>query len=422
MATFNPELSLTRLLDPAVLADPYPLYARLRKEAAVVFDPFLHTWVVTRYADVLKVLLTFSADRTPSPEQLKAVGVNDVGPIAQVMVRQMLFLDPPAHTRLRSLAASVFAPKRVAVLADRIRSIANDLIDRAMERGRMDIIREIAEPLPAIVTAELLGVPIEDHQQLKEWSSDFAEMLGNYQHNPNRIPRVLKSTEEMSRYFRERIVEQRREPKEGLIHSLLTAESDGDRLSEDEVIANTIVTMVGGQETTTNLIGNGVLTLLRNPEEMDRLRNDYTLIPSAVEELLRYESPSQQTGRIAPEDVEIGGQQIRKGQAVIAVMASGNRDEERFPNPDTLDLGRSDNRHLAFGWAAHFCFGAPLARLEGQIMIEAILRRLPGLALAGGKLTWRENLGLRGLTSLPVTFSANHAEGEPYLEKNALSA
>jgi cytochrome P450 len=413
MATFDPELSLTRLLDPEVLANPYPLYARLREEAPVYFDPFLHTWVVTRYADVLKVLMTFSADRTPSPEQLSAMGMSAIGPIAQVMVKQMLFLDPPAHTRLRSLAAMVFSPRRVKVLEEHIRAIAHDLIDKVLAKGHMDVMADIAEPLPAIVTAELLGVPIEDHDQLKEWSKDFAEMLGNYQHNPNRIPRVLKSTEEMTKYFRARIAEQKQAPQEGLIQSLLSAEIDGDRLSEEEVIANTIVTMVGGQETTTNLIGNGILTLLRNPKEKDRLMSDYNLIPSAVEELLRYESPSQQTGRIAREDVEIGGQEIKKGQAIIAVMAAGNRDAERFPDPDRLDIARTDNRHLAFGWAAHFCFGAPLARVEGQIMLETMLRRLPRLELESDNLTWRDNLGLRGLNSLPVKFLSPELAEQP---------
>jgi len=413
MTAFDPELSLTHLLDPAVLADPYPLYARLRQEAPVYFDPFLHTWVVTRYADVLKVLLTFSADRTPSPEQLSAMGMSAIGPIAQVMVRQMLFLDPPAHTRLRSLAAAVFSPKRVKVLEGHIRSIANDLIDKVLAKGRMNVMSDIAEPLPAIVTAELLGVPVEDHDQLKDWSKDFAEMLGNYQHNPNRFPKVLKSTEEMTKYFKSRIAEQKDHPRDGLIQCLLSAEMNGDRLSEEEVIANTIVTMVGGQETTTNLIGNGMLALLRHPKEKARLMSDYSLIPSAVEELLRYESPSQQTGRIAPDDVVLGGKQIRKGQAVIAVMASGNRDAERFPEPDQLDIARTDNRHLAFGWAAHFCFGAPLARLEGQIMLETMLRRLPDLELESEDPTWRENLGLRGLNSLEVKFAAAGFAGHP---------
>ena len=341
------------------------------------------------------------------------MGMSALGPIAQVMVRQMLFLDPPAHTRLRSLAATVFSPRRVKVLEEHIRSIANDLIDKVLANGHMDVMSDVAEPLPAIVTAELMGVPVKDHVQLKEWSKDFAEMLGNYQHNPNHIPKVLKSTEQMTKYFRARIADQKENPQEGLIQCLLSAEVNGDRLTQEEVIANTIVTMVGGQETTTNLIGNGILTLLRNPTEKDRLMSDYSLIPSAVEELLRYESPSQQTGRIAREDVVMGGRKIWKGQAIIAVMASGNRDAERFPDPDKLDVARTDNRHLAFGWAAHFCFGAPLARLEGQIMLETMLRRLPRLELESESLTWRENLGLRGLTSLRVRFGAAELERLP---------
>src|SRR5206468_8079234 len=229
-----------------------------------------------------------------------------------------------------------------------------------------------------------------------------AEMLCNFQHNPDRAPRILKSVEEMTAYFRAAMAEQRVHPREGLLGALMAAEVDGDRLSDEEIIANVIVTMVGGQETTTNLIGNGMLSLLRNPKQLEKLRSDLSLIPSAVEELLRYESPSQHTARLAPEDTELGGKQIRKHQAVIAVMAAGNRDPERFPDPDRLDLTRKDNRHLAFGWAAHFCFGAPLARIEGQIAFATLLRRLPALALQPARLEWRENLGLRGLKSLPV--------------------
>ena len=229
--------------------------------------------------------------------------------------------------------------------------------------------------------------------------------FGNFQHNPDRAAKTLKCVQEMRQYFREAIERLRVEPREGLIYSLMTAEIDGDRLSEEEIIANSIVTMVGGQETTTNLIGNGVLALLRNPDQLQRLKNDLSLIPSAVEELLRYESPSQHTARIAPQDTVMGGQQIRKGQAVIAVMGAGNRDPERFPDPDRLDLARTDNRHLAFGWASHFCFGAPLARIEGQIALEAIVQ-LPDLALEAGPLVWRDNLGLRGLTALPLRFSS----------------
>jgi pimeloyl-[acyl-carrier protein] synthase len=397
-------LSLYHLLRPEVLADPYPLYRRLRTEDPVLWDPFLHAWVVTRYCDVTQVLLDFSALRTPTPEQLAQMGLADLSPIASVMVKQMLFMDPPAHTRLRGLCSQAFTPRRVDALRQHIQDIADRLLDSVLPLGEMEVISDFAAPLPAIVTAELLGVPISDHVQLKRWSADFAEMLGNFQHNPNRTKRVRSSLDEMTTYFRDAIREQRVHPVEGLVSSLIAAEIDGDRLSEEEIVASLIVTMVGGQETTTNLIGNGILSLLRHPDVMEDLRNDLSLITTAVEELLRYESPSQHTARLAPYDIEIGGKKIQKRQAVIAVMGAANRDPERFPDPDRLDIRRKENRHVAFGFGAHFCFGAPLARIEGQIAFSTILRRLNNLQLKPGPITWRENLGLRGLTALPLSF------------------
>ena len=403
-AAAAPAVSLYELLDPEVLANPYPLYRRLREESPVYWDPFLCAWVVTRYRDVVHVLRHYSAGRTPTPQQLDAMGLMAVSPIAQVMVKQMLFMDAPAHTRLRSLAASAFSPARVAALKSHVSEIVERLIDRVAANRRMELIADFAAPLPAIVTAEMLGVPVEDHEQLKDWSADFAEMLGNFQHNPDRVARVAKSVAEMTAYFYGRMDELRRNPRPGLVHSLMTAEIQGERLTGEEVVANSIVTMVGGQETTTNLIGNGLLTLLRHPLEMRRLMDDPSMIPAAVEELLRYESPSQHTARLAPEDTELGGQRIAKRQAVIVVMGAANRDPEQFPDPDRLDLGRKENRHLAFGWAAHFCFGAALARIEAQTAFEALFRRLPNLQLEPGPLEWRENLGLRGLKALPVKF------------------
>jgi pimeloyl-[acyl-carrier protein] synthase len=405
----EPVLSLYRLLDPEVLADPYPLYARLRQEDPVHWDPFLHAWVVTRYDDVQRVLLEFSANRTPTPEQLKEMGLGQLTPIAEVMVKQMLFMDAPAHTRLRGLCSQAFTPRRVELLRSHIQDIADRLIDAVLPSGRMDLIHDFAAPLPATVTAEMLGVPISDHRQLKEWSADFAEMLGNFQHNPDRSQRVVRTLDEMSAYFLDAIRAQRAHPGEGLVHALLSAEADGDRLSDNEVVANLIVTMVGGQETTTNLIGNGMLTLLRNPAALQELREDLSLIPSAVEELLRFESPSQHTGRIAPSDTEMGGKKIRRRDAVIAVMAAANRDPERFVDPDRLDIRRKENRHMAFGFGAHFCFGAPLARIEAQIALASILRRFDQLQLEPAALVWRENLGLRGLKALPLTFAAQPA-------------
>jgi cytochrome P450 len=400
------ELSLFRLLDPDVLADPYPLYHRLRREDPVHWDPFLHSWVVTRYTDVVRVLRDFSAQRAPTAEQLTALGLAALNPVAKVMVKQMLFLDPPEHARIRNLASAAFTPQRVGALRSHIREIVRDLLAKVRRKGRINVIADLAEPLPCIVTAEMLGVPVEDHRQLKLWSQDFAEVLGNFQHNPDRVPKLLKATEEMTAYFRSSMRMQNLRP-DGLVSSLMNAEIDGEGLTEEEVIANSIITMVGGQETTTNLIGNGTLSLLRNADQLEKLRADPSMIPAAVEELLRYESPSQHTARLAPEDIELGGKLIRKRQAVRAVMAAANRDPDRFPDPDRLDITRQDNRHVAFGHGAHFCFGAPLARIEGQIAFEEMIRELPNWSLRSGNLVWRSNLGLRGLTSLWMNFTSN---------------
>jgi cytochrome P450 len=400
----NRRLSLYRLLDPAVLADPYPLYERLRSEAPVHWDPFLHAWIVTRYDDVLHVLTNFSATCTPTPEQLSDLGMEKLAPVAEVLVRQMLFLDPPAHTRVRRLAAKAFTPRRVEVLRGHITEIVERLLDDVQDQGSMDVIADLARPLPAIVSAEMLGLPPADWPQLTAWSRVFAEILGNFQPDPDSVNRVLQCVEEMTAYLRDAIREQAEHPRDGLLGALVHSEVDGDRFSEEEVIANTIITMVGGQETTTNLIGNGILSLLQRPAQWERLRAEPALLPSAVEELLRYESPSQHTARLAPEDTELGGNVIRKRQGVIAVLSAANRDPDQFPDPDRLDLGRADNRHVAFGWAAHFCFGASLARIEGQQAFASLARRMGDMRLTAAPLTWRPNLGLRGLDALPVEF------------------
>jgi cytochrome P450 len=402
--TADQDLSLYHLLDPEVLANPYPLYQRLRSEDPVHWDPYLHAWVVTRYSDVVAVFQHFSADRTPTPEKLAEIGLAKLTPLAQLMVRQMLFLDPPSHNRVRGLASRAFTPRRVEVLRAHIQDITDGLLDDVQSTGRMEVLADLGRPLPAIVTEELIGLPVSDREQLTGWSTDFAEVLGNFQHNPDRAERVLRSVNEMVTYFQSAVHEHRAHPREDLISAFVAAEIDGDRLTDEEIVANTIVTMVGGQETTTNLIGNGLLTLLQHPAQMEELRVEQGLMPGAVEELLRYESPSQHTARLAPDDVELGGKLIRKRQAVIAVMGAANRDPERFADPDRLDFCRQDNRHVAFAWASHYCFGAPLARIEGQIAFETVLRRMPNLRLKPGPLTWRTNMGLRGLTALEVTF------------------
>ena len=400
------QLSLLRLLDPEVLQDPYPFYRALREHDPVHWDPYTHSWVVTSYSEVQTVLTKYSADRTPTSEQLEQLGLSTMTPFADVMVKQMLFMDAQAHTRLRTLCSVAFTPQRVAKLREVVQAIADELIDKVIEDGQMDVIADFANPFPAIVTAALLGVPASDHEQLKAWSADFAELLGNFQHNPDRVSQVLCSLEELKAYVQAKMEEQRSQPCEGLIRSLMLAEVAGGRLTDEEVVANTIVTMIGGQETTTNLIGNGLLTLLRKPDALDLLRSKPEIICTAVEELLRFESPSQHTARIAPAEMELGGKVIKKGTAVMAVMAAANRDPLQFADPDQLDLKRSNNRHLAFGWGAHFCFGAPLARLEGEIAFSTLLHRLQDLALSTPFCRWRGNTGLRGLTALDITFRA----------------
>jgi hypothetical protein len=318
----------------------------------------------------------------------------------------MMFMDGDKHTRLRSICSAAFTPRKVADLKTAIQSTADGLLDRVVHQGHMDMIADFASHLPAIVTAQLLGLPIEDHEQLHAWVLELAEVLGNFQHHPNRVGEIVRSLESLKRYVAARMEEQRHCPSNGLISSLLTTEVDGRRLSDDEVIANTIITLIGGHETTTNLIASGFLTLLRNPDCLEQLRRRPEIVGSAVEELLRYESPVQHTARVAFADMELGGKLIHKEAKVVAVLAAANRDPSRFPNPDSLDLLRSDNRHLAFGWAAHFCFGAPLARVEGQIAFNTLLRRLKNPKLADQKLEWRQNAGLRGLTKLSISFDS----------------
>jgi cytochrome P450 len=414
------ESSLFHLLDPDVLADPYPLYHRLQSQNPVFWDSYMHSWVVTRYPDVIRVLRDFSAERIRTVEQLEALDLSELNPMARVMAKQMLFMDPPMHKRIRSLCAAAFTQQRVEALRSHIRDIVRDLIAKIIQKGTgsMDLVAELAEPFPSIVTAEMLGVPTKDHAQLKAWSEDFAEMLGNFEHDAECVPKILKSTEEMTAYFRAAMRKENLRP-DGLVGSLTNAEVDGDRLTEEEVIANCIVTMIGAQETTTNLISSGTLTLMRNPAELEKLRGDLSLIPSAVEELLRYESPVQHTARIAPEDVLLDGKLIKKRQAVIAVMAAANRDPDRFPDPDRLDISRDDNRHVAFGWGAHFCFGGPLARMEAQVVFEELLTSFPTWTLEPVRPVWRTNLGIRGLTALHVHFSGSKtpspAAGDPPL-------
>jgi cytochrome P450 len=296
-----------------------------------------------------------------------------------------------------------FTPRHVEErLAPRIEALVDELLAEARERGELDVMRDFAEPLPAIVIAELLGVPAEHREQFKHWSDGIVGTLGAPFASPEVQQRAMESAIGLAGYFREVIEERRRAPKDDLISALIAAEEQGQALSEEELLATLVLLLVAGNETTTNLIGNGMLALLRNRDQLERLRDDPSIAESAVEELLRYDSPVQATGRVAMEDIEVGGTVVKEGQVAFLLLGAANRDPAVFAEPDRLDLTRRDNRHVAFGYGIHFCLGAPLARVEAQVALPSLLRRFPDLRLATEELDWGGGLILRGLKSLPV--------------------
>ncbi|MBC7977108.1 MAG: cytochrome P450 [Myxococcales bacterium] len=382
-------------------ADPYPFYHRLRSE-----DPVHRTaqgyWVVTRYADVMTVLRDQRFGREDFGPAISAVYGDD----SERVPRPMVFRDPPAHTRLRSLVSKAFTSRVVEGLKPRIREIVERRLDMVSAGRTMDVIADLAYPLPVTVICELLGAPAEDADTMRQWTADITRSLDALGLHSDReiVKRGRAARHSLGEYFRGLLPERRLRPRGDLLSQLLAAEERGDRLSEDELIATCVLIFIAGHETTVNLIGNGLLALLRHPEQLERVRTDPALIAGAVEELLRYDSPVQRTARVATEDVEIGGRTIPKHALVVAAIGAANRDPEQFADPDRFDIGRVDNHHLAFGFGIHFCLGAPLARVEGQIAIELLLQRMPKLALALDTPQWRKSSTLRGLTSLPVSF------------------
>jgi len=300
------------------------------------------------------------------------------------------------------LVSKAFTPKRVAELEPRIRTIIDELLSEP--RDEMDVIADFAVPLPAIVIAELLGVPPEDHPRFKAWSTELISLIGGEGGAELNFARAQTAIDALMEYLGEIVAKRRREPADDLISAMLHAQQEHDALTDTELLATSNLLLIAGHETTTNLIGNGLLALLRNPDQLERLRADPSLMPSAVEELLRYDSPVQATVRVTREDVEIGDHTISKGAVVVCVIGSANRDPEVFEQPDRLDLGRVDNRHLSLGFGVHFCLGAPLARLEGQLALGALIERFPDMKLAKEDVEFRKHPILRGLTSLPVRF------------------
>jgi len=391
---FNP-------IDPEFVADPYPTYHRLRAEDPVHHSP-LGFWVLTRYEDVVASL----RDPRLVKEPIAAFVAERLGITPLGIGLSMLDRDPPDHTRLRGLVSKAFTPRVVEVLRPHIQQIVDGLLDRVESRGEMDLIEDFAYPLPVVVICEMLGVPVEDRDHFKSWGLDIARGLDAVLLGPESevVKRSTESRMALANYFRGLIARRRAEPRADMLTDLIAAEEAGDKLTENELLATCILLLVAGHETTVNLIGNGSLALLRHPDQLQRLRETPSLIGTAVEELLRFDGPVQRTARIPSEDITIGGKLIPKGDMVMPFIGAADRDPTQFREPDRLDIGRTDNRHIAFGWGIHFCLGAPLARVEGQIALNTLVRRLPKLALATDAPTFRQSLTLRGLSGLPVTF------------------
>jgi cytochrome P450 len=390
------------------LENPFAIYALLRTVRPVMKMPVQDydgpgVWFLTRYADVHSALRDprFSVDRLRAPiirdnvERLPAF-------IQQTTqnARSMLNMDPPDHTRVRKLVNKAFTPRRIEGLRGHIETIVDELLAPVMKAGSMDVIDALAAPLPAIVIAELLGVPPEDHRQFKR--AEIVATLGQPTLGARRVA-ALPAMQSLFGYLSAIIADRRKEPRDDLISAMVLAQEEEDALSDSELLATSNLLLLAGHETTTNLIGNGLLALLREPDELERLRSDMTLMPTAIEEL-RYDGPVQATIRVAREDLEIDGNKLQEGSLVLVGIGAANHDPEVFEEPERLDVGRDPNPHLAFGFGAHFCLGAPLARLEGEIALRALLERFPQMALATETPEFRSNPVLRGLVSLPVTF------------------
>ncbi len=388
--------------------NPYPVYQRLREVAPVYWSQTWGCWILTRYDDVVHTLQDYksfsSLGRLTATMELPEPLWEQVKPLVDHYSQGLINVDPPDHTRMRQLVHMAFTPRTIRRLAGNIEAIVNRLLDKVRERGEMDVIWDFSYPLPVQVIAELMGIPVADHEQFKYWSGKIVEFMAN----PKPVPDILLGSQAallaLRAYFRDIINDRRAAPQDDLLSGLVAAEADGNHLNEDELLATCVTILIGGHETTTYLIASAMLSLLQNPDEMVKLRDDPSLIGTAVEEFLRYEGPFQRNRRLATTDVMVGDQQIKKGQLVMQMLGAANRDPLYFPEPDKLDIMRQPNRHLAFGYGPHFCLGASLARLEAPIAINALLRCLPNIQLGVEEVVW-ENTVFRGLKRLPITFT-----------------
>jgi len=392
-------------LDPAFQRDPHPVMDRLRAAEPVHHDKQLNRYVLTRNDDIEALL----HDRSLSVDPRKAApGTFEANFIQTERDREpsMLFSDPPYHTRLRGLVSKAFTAKAVEQLRPRIAEIAVELLDAMDSAEEVDLIAAFAGPLPTIVIAEMLAVDPADRADFKRWS-DLGVMVFNPLLSPEERKEVLAASEALGEYFRRAIVERRERPRADLVTSLIDVEESGDKLTDDEIVTMCSLLLAAGNVTTTDLIGNGVLALLQNSEELKKLQDDPSLIKNAVEEMLRYDSPVTESGRMPLADIVIDRQEIAAGQSITPILAAANHDPAVHPEPHKFDITRKDTQHSSFGGGVHFCLGAPLARLEAQIAVGALVQRFPELRLTDRPLEWRRVPGFRGLAKLPVKLVAD---------------
>jgi cytochrome P450 len=398
------------LLDPAALDDPYPIYEQMRATAPMYRDRRFLGWILTRYDDVAAVLKDprVSSKRPTADEPIGrslASVADELRELRAFQSRWMLYLDPPDHTRLRSLVGSSFTATRVAAMRRSIENLVEELLRPARDTHTFDVVSDLARPLPAVVIADLIGLPREDREMFQAWSDGIAQGMQLSSRGQAAIDGFVEAhrcQRELIAYFHQLIAARRAHPRDDLLSGLIEVEENGDRLDDQELIAMCVLLLFAGHETTTHLISNGILALLQHPDEFARLRAAPELITLAVEEFLRFDSPVQATGRRAVAETEVAGWRIAAGEFVIPVIGSANRDPTRFHEPGKLDISRRDNRHLAFAQGPHFCLGAPLARLEGQVAIGAVVKAFGGLEPCGAAVR-RPHFYLRGLDSLPVS-------------------
>ncbi len=395
------------LTSEAFNENPYPVYQQMREAAPVYWSDAWGCWMLTRYQDITWTLQDYqsftSLGRLTATMDLPEPLWEKVEPLVRHYSQGLINVDPPDHTRMRKLVHMAFTPRAIRKMENYVQDIVERLIDAQIARGEMDVIWDFSYPLPVTVIATMMGIPVEDHAKFKAWSGEIVGFMAT----PKPSPEVLLKSQDallaMQQYFRDIYAKRRRQPEDDLITALVQAELEGDKLSEEEMVSSCVTILIGGHETTTYLIANGLYALLQHPDEFRRLRDNLDLAESATEEFLRYEGPFQRNRRIATRQVQIDGASIEKDQLIIQFLGAANRDPAQFPDPDALDITRSPNKHLAFGYGPHFCLGAPLARLEAPVAFRGLLGRLKNMRLAHDHLEWNSAL-FRGLKSLPIEF------------------